>query len=281
MNLEPKRTEEHEERPRLLDQLDPGDDIVIRRIPLDAIEPDPDQPRIHFDPQELASLAESLQREGLLQEPAVYPVASDGVRPTRFRLLFGERRWRAARLAGWTELACKVVPSASDGDLVARLRRLDQQEKENSARAALSAVEEAKGLGRKLELLRAADPVAQKTALVERLARERGTNASAVFRLLDLLEAPESLREAILQRRITSRELAFQLSAHWSAVQRERRGGAKARRELQFREAVAAWARARGEELTAETTAAYAEAHFLDPRAVKATVRAAEKLAGE
>jgi ParB family chromosome partitioning protein len=276
VSLEAIRPQVEAQKPRLLDQLDSRAEVLIRSLPLDQIEPDPDQPRIHFDAQELAALAESLKREGLLQEPAVYPVASDGIRPTRFRLLFGERRWRAARLAGWTEIVCKVVPSVSDGDLVARLRQIDQQEKENSARAALSAVEEAKGLRHKLEVLRQVSPDAQKTVLVEQIATERGMDASGVFRLLDLLEAPECLRTAILERRITSRELAFQLSAHWTAVLREH--GGSARREQRFREAVSTWAQAEGRVLSPETIAAYAGTHFLDPKMVRATIRAAEKL---
>jgi ParB family chromosome partitioning protein len=278
---EATKPQEEVQRQGLLDLLDSRADVLIRRIPLDAIEPDPDQPRIYFDPQELQALAESLKREGLLQEPAVYPVTSDGVRPSRFRLLFGERRWRAARLAGWKEIACKVVPSVSDDDLVARLRLVDQQEKENSARAALSAVEEAKGLRRKLELLGKESPDAQRTALVEQVATERGMNRSAVFRLLDLLDAPESLRTAILERRVTSRELAFQLSAHWTVVRRERTGEASARREIQFREAVATWAAAQGQELSSETAAASALAHFLDPKMVRATIPSAERRSEE
>ncbi len=267
-------------KPRLLDQLDSQADVVIRKIPLDSIEPDPGQPRLHFDEAELKELAASIRDVGMLHLPAVYPVASDGVQPTRFRLLFGERRWRAARLAGWTEMHCKVAPSVNDEDLVARLKIIDQQEHENFARAALSAVEEARGLKNKLDLLRKLEPEAAKTELVEKLAAERRLNPSGVFRLLDLLESPESLRSAILERRIVSRELAFQLSAHWAALLKKHSGDATSRRELQFRDAVAGWAQAQGGELSSETYAAYAAAHYLDPKMVRGTIRVAEKVAG-
>ncbi len=269
----------HGEKPRLLDGLDSQAEVIIRKIPLDAIEPDPDQPRLHFDEAELNELAASIRDVGMLHLPAVYPIASDGVQATRFRLLFGERRWRAARLAGWTEMHCKVAPSVRDEDLVARLKILDQQEHENFARAALSAVEEARGLKNKLDLLRKLEPEAAKTELVEKVAAERRLNASAVFRLLDLLESPESLRSAILERRIVSRELAFQLSGHWTALLKKHSGDATSRRELQFREAVAAWAQAQGRELSSEAYAAYAAAHFLDPKMVRGTIRVAEKIA--
>jgi ParB family chromosome partitioning protein len=269
------------EKPRLLEQLDSQADVVIREIPLDAIEPDPDQPRLYFDDAQLHELAASIRDVGMLHLPAVYPIASDGVQPTRFRLLFGERRWRAARLAGWKEMHCKVAPSVKDGDLIARLKIIDQQEHENFARAALSAVEEARGLKNKLDVLWKLEPEAAKTELVEKLATERRLSPSAVFRLLDLLEAPESLRSAILERRIVSREVAFQLSAHWTALVKKHSTDATSRRELQFREAVATWVRAQGRELSSETYGAYAAAHFLDPKMVRGTIRAAEKVAGQ
>jgi ParB/RepB/Spo0J family partition protein len=269
-------------RGSLVEQLDgQGGDVVIRSISLDMIEPDPDQPRVYFDEVELAVLAESLVREGLLQEPAVYPVATDGVRPTKYRLLFGERRWRAAKLAGWTEIRCKLVANIKDQDLVARLKRLDQQEKENSARAALSAVEEAKSLRVKLDVLQKLHPELGRTALVEKLAADRKMNPTAVFRLLDLYDSPESLRTAILERRITSREVAFQLSTHWGGVLRRHEADAQSKRELRFRDAVRAWAQSQGKDMASETMAAYAAAHFLDPKMVRSTIKSAEKISGQ
>ena len=263
----------------LLQQLESESAVIIRSLSLDAIEPDPDQPREHFDPVELQELADSLAADGLLQEPAVYPIATDDDGgPTRYRLLFGERRWRAARLAGWATLRCKIVPSNRDDDLIARLKRIDQQSAENTARAALSAVEEARAIQVKLGVLRQMNPSSTGSALVEQLARERKVSASTVWRFLDLLNAPASLRSAILERKIRARDLAFQLASHWSAVLKEHQVDAAAKREVNFRNAVRAWAEKEGLELNADALNRYAAEHFLEPKMVKGYIKAAEKL---
>ena len=82
----------------LLEQLESRKQkVVIREIPLTSIERDPNQPRQHIDAEKLRSLADSMTRDGLLQEPAVCPIETDGMGvPTRFRLVYGERRWLAA-----------------------------------------------------------------------------------------------------------------------------------------------------------------------------------------
>jgi len=71
-----------------------------RSIPLDHIEPNPQQPRRRFDPEEEAALAESIRRHGVLQPLLVTPSTT---RHGRFVLVAGERRWRAARKAGLAE----------------------------------------------------------------------------------------------------------------------------------------------------------------------------------
>ena len=173
---------------------------------------------------------------------------------------------------------CKVVPSAADGDLVARLRRIDQQEKENRDRAALSAVEEAKALRVKMQVLRQLHPEATDMALQEMLAEERKVSHTTVFRLLTLLKAPPALQQAILERRITSRDVAFRLVTHWEALLKEHLGDANARREVQFRDTVRAWAQGQGLELNGEAVGKYAAEHHLDPARVRADVKKAAKI---
>src|SRR3954463_6302592 len=75
---------------------EPGeDDVHLRDVPLDLITPNPKQPRQRFDEATLAGLAESVRRRGVLQPVLVRPVAGG-----RYELVAGERRWRAAQLAG-------------------------------------------------------------------------------------------------------------------------------------------------------------------------------------
>jgi ParB family transcriptional regulator, chromosome partitioning protein len=77
---------------------------AAQAIPLDAIEEDPNQPRRHFDPAALDMLAASIRLAGVLQ-----PVGVRQIAPGRYRLAWGARRWRAARLAGLTEIPAVLV----------------------------------------------------------------------------------------------------------------------------------------------------------------------------
>src|SRR5215210_9222733 len=78
-------------------------------IPLEKIERDPGQPREEFDPEALSRLAESIGARGLLQPVRVRWSEEQG----RYVLIAGERRWRAAGLAGLQALTCVVV----DGEI--------------------------------------------------------------------------------------------------------------------------------------------------------------------
>jgi len=74
----------------------------LRRVSADAIVPNPRQPRSVFDPQALAELADSIREVGLIQPLIVQqvPGSQDSPEGPRYQLITGERRWRAARLAG-------------------------------------------------------------------------------------------------------------------------------------------------------------------------------------
>lgn len=97
----------------------------IRKVKVDAIQPDPNQPRKAFDEDALAELAESIQSVGIIQPPVVR--THDG----GYRLISGERRWRAARQLGW-----EMIEVIVRDDLNARAQLI-----ENIQREALSAWE--------------------------------------------------------------------------------------------------------------------------------------------
>lgn len=106
-----------------------------KEIQLKRIAPDPDQPRRTFDEGKLEELAESIRREGILQPIAVrYHEASD-----RYIVIHGERRWRAAKLAGLTALPAVVRDVPAD-------RLLVQQLMENIVRDDLNAIDRAAAL---------------------------------------------------------------------------------------------------------------------------------------
>src|SRR5689334_23184399 len=128
----------------------------VRDLALDAIEPDPGQPRRAFDDAKLRSLAASIAKYGLLQEPGVVQLAPIGEGEPRYRLVWGERRWRASRLAGLSTIRCKVLP-VGDDTAIEQLRTKEKQWAENMEREGLSAVEEAMAIQDAVDLERKLD----------------------------------------------------------------------------------------------------------------------------
>ena len=82
----------------------------LREIPLEEIRPNPDQPRKRFEESSLASLAESIRERGVLQPIIVRPV------PQGFEVVAGERRWRAAQLAGEATIPALIDEALDDAD---------------------------------------------------------------------------------------------------------------------------------------------------------------------
>lgn len=106
----------------------------VRRIPIERISPDPDQPRQYFNQDALEDLAESLKVMGLLQPITVRPVGRDYV------IVTGERRYRAAQLAGWSEIDCLVRRDLTEV--------FATQVLENVARADMTPMDEARAYKR-------------------------------------------------------------------------------------------------------------------------------------
>jgi len=148
----------------------------FRQIAIDLIEPNPRQPRRHFDDEGLSALAASMQSRGLLQPVLVRPVAAG-----RFELIAGERRWRAARIAGLDSIAA-LVRVRDDAE------SLELALIENMAREDLNPVEEARACA----------------ALVEELGLSReevgvriGRSRVAVSNLVRLLDLPDEALELL------------------------------------------------------------------------------------
>lgn len=115
--------------------------IAVNEIPMDRIDANPFQPRSDFDGAELDNLAESIRVQGLLQPILVRPhPATDG----RYQIVAGERRFRAAMLAGLTEIP-SILRETDDSDaaVVALVENLQRQD--------LNAIEEAEGYQRLLQ----------------------------------------------------------------------------------------------------------------------------------
>ena len=117
----------------------------LREISIDLIAPNPRQPRRHFDEQALAGLADSLGARGVLQPVLVRPRAGG-----TFELIAGERRWRAAKLAGLERIPA-LVRARGDAET------LEIALIENMAREDLNPIEEARACAALVEEL-VADP---------------------------------------------------------------------------------------------------------------------------
>ncbi len=158
-----------------------------REIALDRIEPDPDQPRRSFDPERLEELAASIRLQGVLQPIAVrYDAARD-----RYVIIHGERRWRAAQLAGLTTIPA-IVREVSDE------QRLIQQLMENILREDLNALDRAAALRRLKQQLG--------DVPWEHVAEAVGIKRSRLFQLLATEKLPEPVQEAIRSGRLSEKQ---------------------------------------------------------------------------
>ena len=198
----------------------------LRELQLDLIVANPDQPRTVFDEQALVALADSLKERGVLQPVLVRPVPGG-----TYELIAGERRWRAAQLAGMESMPAIVRPDDDAASLELALI-------ENMAREDLNPLEEA----------RACAALVEELGLTrEEVGRRVGRSRVAVSNLLRLLDLPDlalmliedgSLSEghgrALLMapdhdaRRRLAREAA---TKGWSVRQTEERARAAAGRD--------------------------------------------------
>ena len=146
-------------------------------VDVNAIEPNPYQPRGQLDPAALEALAESIRTHGIIQPLVV----TGGPERGRYVLIAGERRWRAARLAGLTAVPVVVKEAAPRAMLELALV-------ENVARADLSPLEEAAAYRQLIE-----EFGLTQAAIAERVGRSR----VSVTNTLRLLAAPEAVQAAL------------------------------------------------------------------------------------
>lgn len=157
------------------------DEEIIREIEVEKIIPNPYQPRIHFDQRKLEELATSIREKGVLQ-PVV--LRSSG---KSYELVAGERRWRAAKMAGKERIP-------------AIIRHLNNQEMlqisliENIQRQNLNPIEEAKAY----KLL-----ISEFNLIQEDVARQVGKDRSTVTNMLRLLSLPLEIQKLLEEEKLS------------------------------------------------------------------------------
>lgn len=176
------------------------DDNLTAELRLSEIEPNKDQPRIHFDEESLQELAESISTHGLLQPIVVRPMIGG-----TYQIVAGERRWRACRIAGLNTVPV-IIKSLDDKEtmelaLIENLQRMD-----------LNPVEESKGYAR---LLKEFDLTQDEVA--ERVGKSR----SAVTNALRLLNLPDDMLNALAEGKISAGHARTLLSFTDTVLQQE------------------------------------------------------------
>lgn len=197
---------------RGLDTLLEAETTGLRMLPVAALDPNRFQPRARFDEDGLTDLAESIRSQGVIQ-PLV--VTADG---DRFRIVAGERRWRAAQRAGLSEVPAVVREVDGDQQL------LELALVENLQRADLNAIEEAeayRSLSRQFGLKH------------EEIGRRVGKSRAAISNALRLLQLPPEVQDRVRDGSLTAGQvrplLALDAERAVAVAERAVRDGLSAR----------------------------------------------------
>lgn len=170
----------------------------VSTLPLREIEPDKDQPRKDFDEQALSELADSIARHGLLQPIAVRAAAGGA-----YKIIAGERRWRAARLAGLSEVPV-VIKDVTDAEAM-ELALIENLQRED-----LDPVEEAMGYRQLMERCELTQ---------EQTAQKIGKSRSAVANSLRLLNLPEDVLTFLKEGKLSTGHAKVLLGLPEAALQ--------------------------------------------------------------
>ena len=153
-------------------------------LPLQKIEPNRLQPRKSFNEEELASLADSIRQHGVIQ-PLTVRLLDTGY----YQIIAGERRWRAARMAGLSEVPCIVMElDLEEASFIALVENLQRND--------LDFLEESRGIAQLIRLFGLSQ---------EECARRLGKSQSAVANKLRLLRLPEDVLNAMRNAGLTER----------------------------------------------------------------------------
>ena len=155
-----------------VDELNPS----VNKLRIMEIEPNRDQPRKDFDEKSLSELAESIEQHGVLQPLVVRPLTNGG-----YQLVAGERRWRAARIAGLTEVPV-VIKELTDEEVI-EIAMIEYLQRED-----LNPLEEALGYRYMMDELNITQ---------EQAAEKVGKSRPAVANAIRLLRLPDEVQEMV------------------------------------------------------------------------------------
>lgn len=154
----------------------------VRMLPIRLIDPNPDQPRRSFDEEALEELAASIRAVGVIQPIIVAPTGE------RYRIIAGERRYRASRMAEQEEIPAIV----RDWD---QQRQMEAALIENLQRDDLNPIEEARGVRRLMD---------ESGLTQEKIAERLGKSRPAVANLLRLLNLVDSVQQLVIEGKLSA-----------------------------------------------------------------------------
>jgi ParB family chromosome partitioning protein len=178
-------SEERELSPAIVSLLssdNAGRTVGVRTIPVDRIEPNPEQPRLAFDEDSMEELAASIREHGVLQPILVRPLGGH-----RFQLIAGERRWRASKMAGHETIPALV--EEIDDDTALEISIIENLQRED-----LSPLDEASMYDRMIK---------EHGYSVRKLAQKLGKDKGYLENRLRLADAPPEIRQLVSVRKDT------------------------------------------------------------------------------
>jgi len=206
-------SEERELSPAIVSLLSPdrvGHSTGVRLIPVDRIEPNPQQPRLAMDATMLEELAASIREHGVLQPILVRPLGNN-----QYQLIAGERRWRASRAAAQTTIPALV--EEIDDDTALEIAIIENLQRED-----LSPLDEAAMFDRMVK---------DHGYSVRKLAQKLGKDKGYLENRLRLADAPEEIRELVSLRKDTLSH-AYELMKVSDVKKRKRLAAQVARGDL-------------------------------------------------
>jgi len=172
----------------------------VVNIPIDAIKPNPYQPRKNFSDESLKELTESIRNYGVLQ-----PIIVRRVGKTNFEIIAGERRWRASKIAGLKEIPA-IIRDAKETE-TAIMALIENLQREN-----LSFIEEAEGYRLLIE---------EHGLTQEQLAERIGKSQSTIANKIRILKIPPDILKIISQENLTERHARALLKLPDEEMQRD------------------------------------------------------------
>lgn len=189
------------------DDVEQASGLQLLALRVDAIQPDPDQPRNTFPEDSLKELSDSIRQDGVIQ-----PIEVTETRPNTYVIVHGERRWRAARMAGLATVPAVVRRRNYD-----QVTRFVRQLVENIQREDLNDVDRAAGMIRLRDLLQeeldhsreedagSEKPWAKKMTWAK-VGERLGYSRQRIHQLIKLLDLPNEIKEAVRDGNLTERD---------------------------------------------------------------------------